>query len=348
MFHSNKKHRIYPYISNGRFYNYPGEQKPHFLLPSIGMLLEWYLCKAHEKKMDVSHWFGPNLPVQRSYGLEITWVGHSTFLIQICGINILTDPIFGNLSLLFPRILPPGIDLEKLPSIDFVIISHNHRDHMDAKSLYSLKQHPEISFLVPYGDKLWFDRRGFNRVFENMWWDKQTFICNNLVNKPVIEFTFLPAYHWSQRNLFDYNRSLWGSWMIKINGILIYFAGDTAYSDHFKVICEEFDPIDIAIMPIGPCEPRPWMKKSHVNAEEAGQAFLDLKASHFIPMHWGTYYFGIDSFSAPYDRFVKWWNEQNFGITKQFHTLKIGQRKSIILPQIDIYKDKTRDIIVGL
>lgn len=324
MAHPFKSHKIYPHIFQGRFYNHPGERKPHFLWPSIRMLIESHLNKNRGEKPSISNWLDSIEPILRSSELAITWIGHSTFLIQIAGINILTDPIFGNLSPLYYRILPPGIPLAQLPPIDYVILSHNHYDHMDRATLLNLKRdHKNITFLVPQGDKKWFNRRGFEAVTEHMWWDTKLF---KIGKDLAIEFIFLPAKHWSQRGLFDYNKSLWGSWMIRCNGLNLYFAGDTADGLHFKNIAQEFNQIDLAIMPIGPCEPRNWMYKSHLSAEEAGNAFITLGATHFIPMHWGTYYFGNDHFTLPYDRLVSWWNSQQLSKDK-LHVLKVGQRK---------------------
>lgn len=340
MSNTNKINKLYPHVHKGRFYNYKGEKKQSMLIPSMRMLIEWFLNSHDASNCNLQQWFEPFEPQERSESLQITWVGHSTFLIQVGGFNILTDPIFGNLSTFFKRILPPGIPLEKLPPIDFVIISHNHLDHMDTNTLMALKSHKNITFLVPQGDKLWFINRNFERVIESMWWNNHKFDSDS------IEFTFLPAFHWAQRGLFDYNRSLWGSWMINCNGIKIYFAGDTAYSSHFKQIGQEFGYIDVALMPIGPCEPKDWMSYTHVDAEEAGQAFLELNASHFIPMHWGTYHFGIDEFDLPYKRIVNWWNGQSETANKFLHTLKIGKRFALDVTHIGLpsYQQKQLSI----
>lgn len=330
----NPNARIIPYFANGRYYNYQGEKRPPVLIPSIKMLLQTQFERINRSgtKTDYNNWFEPVNAVARSQELVITWIGHATFLIQIDGINILTDPVFGNLSPLYPRIIPAGIDLLNLPPIDFVLLSHNHRDHMDSVTLNILKKHQNITFLVPKGDKAWFSNRGFTNVIESTWWDRHNFYN--------FEFTFLPAYHWSQRGLFDYNKSLWGSWMITINksgsrAVLtsqnIYFAGDTAIWDHFKSISEAFKQIDVALMPIGPCEPRSVMSKSHLSAEEAVEAFITLNARHFIPMHWGTYFFGLDKFLLPYERLIASWNKlesttQNLQ-DKYLNIFKIGQRR---------------------
>lgn len=320
--------RIYPHRHQGRFYNYPHEIPEGFLLRSLYIYFKSFInrCFHHPKEVD---WYVKSTIVQKSFHPVITWIGHSTFLIQIAGCNILTDPIFGDATSLFPRILRPGIDLTALPSIDYVLISHNHLDHMDAPALHMIKElHPACRYLVPLGDKYWFDRRGFTGVTEYTWWQSDSFKlgAHNIV------FTFLPAFHWSQRGIFDKNKSLWGSWMIEVNGKKIYFAGDTAYARHFTAIGREFGNIDYAIMPIGPCEPHKWMKFSHTNAHEAVQGFLELGATHFIPMHWGTFYFGTDTFDTPLRLLQKAWQEkveQKQLLSEQLHVMRIGQTMTV-------------------
>ena len=314
---------IVPHQRAKKYYNYHNEKFHGFFLNSIAMFCRSLYYRARSKK-----------PIQQDWAIEynhvssltptITWIGHSTFLIELDGITILTDPIFGNASLLFKRIFPPGIPLEKLKSIDYILLSHNHRDHMDARSLLQLRHHnPQV--MVPLGDKKWFDRRAFRLVQEKNWWESSTFMHNG----NALKLTFLPAHHWSQRSVFDRNKSLWGSWMIEYKDYTIYFAGDTAYAAHFKKIKAAFSPIDIALMPIGPCEPRKWMKEAHISAEQAGEAFLELGAKQFIPMHWGTFYFGIDALHQPLEQLQTWWKEQKQVSKEQLQLLKIGQRWQI-------------------
>lgn len=333
------KQQLYPIFKNGRFYNFEGEHKAGFFIPSLYMMLKSNIQRRKEHT-NIASWVASEKNItQRSEELKITWIGHSTFLIQIGGLNILTDPVFDDLSIFFPRAVAPGIRKQELPDIDVVIISHNHRDHMDSRALTFLKNHPRITFLVPQADKAWFVKRGFERVYELTWWERQYF-SNPMHDGPRIEFTFLPAKHWSQRGIFDYNKSLWGSWMISCGDKRIYFAGDTAYWQHFKAIADEFDHIDVALMPIGPCEPRGWMKYSHISAEDAVVAYKELRAKHFIPMHWGTYYFGIDDFIMPIERLNSCWKKQSLP-ENSLHTLKFGasfildqQQSSIYAPEI--------------
>lgn len=269
--------------------------------------------------------------VQKSLTPQITWIGHSTFLIQIGGVNILTDPIFGNATIFFPRIFRPAIELKDLPKIDYVLISHNHLDHMDSYSLLELnRMFPEIKFLVPFGDKKWFTKRNIENAIEFYWWQDFNFNgYNKILNE--INFTFLPAYHWSQRGLFDNNKSLWGSWMIEYNNFFIYFAGDTAYSKHFSHISNKFPKIDVALMPIGPCEPKDKMCHSHIDAQEAVKSFIDLKAINFIPMHWGTFYFGTDFFITPIERLKISWHENLKNLNdKNLNIVRFGQKVEFV------------------
>jgi len=332
-----------PYRKRNRFYLKKNHKPESFLFGTIPSFFQ-SLMKKKKSVPTTQNWVVPYESVHNSKDPLITWIGHASFLIQVGGFNILTDPVFGNASWLFPRSLPPGIALERLPNIDVVLISHNHRDHMDRASLLALSNHKNTQFLVPQGDKRWFDRRGFKRVKEHSWW--QTTTLTNNRDGSLICFIFLPAAHWSQRGLFDKNRSLWGSWMIENEHYTIYFAGDTAYDDHFLAVAEEFPSVDISLIPVGPCEPRSWMKHSHISSEEAGQAFLDLESEHLIPMHWGTFSFGIDHFTEPVDRLNRWWSQKQEQLHKKhLHVVKVGQRLSFDLssfsqPADIFYRDK--------
>lgn len=310
------KKQFQPHRHKGRFYNNADEPNRSLTWPSLMMICEWYWNSLRRGSIDSTVWYAPEAPFERSNELAITWIGHSTFLIQAQNINILTDPVFGNLPF-FRRQIAPGLPLQDVPSIDYVLISHNHRDHMDGAALTFFKHHPECTFLVPLGDGEWFRTRGFKKVREYTWWEREQF--GNL------EISFLPAEHWSQRGLLDYNTSLWGSWMMALGGNTIYFAGDTAYHSHFTAISKEFPTITHALMPIGPCEPRQWMQKTHMNAEESVQAFIDLNAQFFLPMHWGTFNFGTDHHLAPYQRLLASWKREKFP-DERLYNLKVGQR----------------------
>ncbi len=324
---SKKITKIYPHKKNNRFYLHKNHRPESFLFGTVPSFFNSLIFRRKNCFDGIHEWVDLQQPQSCSIEPVITWMGHATFLVQLGGINIITDPIFGHSSRFFPRMLPLGITVDRLPNIDIVLLSHNHRDHMDAPSLYALKNNNTIRYLVPQGDKRWFDRRGFERVAEHMWWDQVTVKGSD--NNQEIRCTFLPAIHWSQRGLFDKNKSLWGSWMIEWKNFCIYFAGDTAYGDHFSCIAHEFPSIDVTLMPIGPCEPRDWMKHSHMSPQEAGNAFCDLDATHFVPMHWGTFGFGVDDFITPINQLQLWWDQQqSIAQQKRLHLVKVGKPRS--------------------
>ena len=193
-----------PYKDHNRFYNYPGEVIKGFFWRSLYMYITSYAQRAAAvrlaKKRDVPYIF--------EAVDHITWIGHASFLISLSGFTILTDPIFGDLTFLLQRLSEPGIPFAQLPHIDIVLLSHNHRDHMDSATLHALYKKTTCHFYVPQGDKKWFDSRGMgDRVTECMWWQE-------FMHGPL-KLVFLPAHHWSQRGFFDRNKSLWGSWMIQ-------------------------------------------------------------------------------------------------------------------------------------
>jgi L-ascorbate metabolism protein UlaG (beta-lactamase superfamily) len=243
---------------------------------------------------------------------SVTWVGHATFLIQAGGVNIITDPVWSGRMGLDKRLSMPGITLDDLPVIDFVLISHGHYDHLHFPSLRRLKGDPRI--LVPAGLGSLVKRKGFHNVVEFSWWDTVQF--------GSVEFTFVPAQHWTSRSLWDTNRSHWGGWMIHAD-TSIYFAGDTGYFRGFKDIGERFE-IDLALMPIGAYEPEWKMSLKHVSPEEAVKAFIDLKAKAFIPMHYGAFRIADDTPKEALDRLQTEWRKRNLP-DEQLKILSLGE-----------------------
>ena len=229
--------------------------------------------------------------------VAITFVNHATVLIQLPGLNILTDPVWSErvspLGWVGPRrVRAAGIDFDALPRIDLVIVSHNHYDHMDLAVLRKLNERFSPRVLVPLGNKALLNAEGIDKVEELDWWD--TSAAN-----PQTAVTLTPTRHFSSRGLFDRNKALWGSYLIKSHGRSIYFGGDTAYSNDFKEIRSRFGPIDIALLPIGAYEPRWFMQAFHLNPAEAVQAHLDLKSRQSIGIHFGTFQLTEEEIDAP-------------------------------------------------
>ena len=319
-----------PHKKKQRFYNHEYDRirdRLAHMFKESWFYLKRRLFGTHKKRpyfgseINLNDWIYKETPKESSIEPIITWIGHATFLIQVAGLNILTDPIFFDVEKmpqLFKRRVPAPFTVDLLPKIDIVLISHSHQDHMDKPTLLAIKKdQPKI--FVPSGKKNWFVSHGFEHVTESVWWES-TDIKNG------ITLTFLPAVHWTGRDIFDINKSLWGSWLIKFHDIKIYFAGDTAHGKHFGMIKQKYGPIDIAIMPIAPNEPRHFINHVHLSAQEAIKAFIELDAQHFIPMHWGTFESGTDTFIDPINLLKKYWHENMSEIPdKKLHVVKFGE-----------------------
>ncbi len=231
--------------------------------------------------------------------LSVTWIGHSTVLLQMGGLNILTDPIWSERAspfrLLGPRrVTPPGAALESLPPLDLVLLSHNHYDHLDSRTVRRLARlHPGARWMAPLGVAPLLQRFGVREVTELGWWDELT------VGGARIACT--PARHFSARSFADRMRSLWSGWAMRVDDHALYFAGDTAYHPEFAKIGERYGPFDIVLIPIGAYDPRWFMERVHVDPEEAVRAYLEVSGDALdaggaprppriaLGIHWGTF-----------------------------------------------------------
>ncbi len=228
----------------------------------------------------------PLRPLTPTEKVNATFINHATFLIQLPGVNVLTDPVYS------PRVSPytfagpkrarePGIPFEILPKIDVVVVSHNHYDHLDIETLKRIdgKFHP--LFLVPLGDEKLLLKEGIQNVKAMDWWEE--------FKVKDVRIIFTPSRHWSARQLWDKNECLWGSFMINSGAVKIYHAGDTGYGPHFLDIKSRLGSPDLALLPIGAYKPRWFMKNHHMDPEEAVKAHIDLGATRSIGMHFGTF-----------------------------------------------------------
>lgn len=225
----------------------------------------------------------------------VTFVGHSTFLIQTRDGAVLTDPMYSRraspTTFAGPRrVREPGVAFDELSGISVVVVSHNHYDHCDLRTLRALDRRFEPLFVAPLGNAPLLKSAGVRRVEELDWWQAAP-------SRPRVTLT--PAQHFSARHPFDRNRALWGGFLIEAGGRRILFAGDTGYGPHFREIAARLGPIDLALLPIGAYEPRWFMKDVHMNPAEAVQAHLDLGARRSIGMHFSTFQLTTEGISDP-------------------------------------------------
>lgn len=228
----------------------------------------------------------------KAASIHITYIGHATTYIQDGTLNVLTDPQFSKraspLSFMGPsRIRKPAVEIPQLPGVDIVLISHNHYDHLDLPTLFELDKLYHPHFVVPLGNSKLLQENGIKNITELDWWQKED---------PV---QLVPAQHWSARGLWDRNKSLWGGYVMRLADHKIFFAGDTGYGPHFKMIRENCGKIDIAILPIGAYEPRWFMKDPHMNPEDAVLAHLDLEATQSFAIHFETFCLTDEAFEEP-------------------------------------------------
>jgi len=234
---------------------------------------------------------------QKNFGV---WIGHSTFYLNNGDLDILTDPIFSEraspIKFAGPkRLINSPLQVSDINNIDIVIISHNHYDHLDIPSLKSIqKKFPNVVFLVPIGDKDLLRKYNLNNIYEFNWWESFTYKNTKL--------TFTPTQHWSARGIFDRNKSLWGGWFIETESLKLFHAGDTGYSNDFKVIKEKIGIPDFAFIPIGAYDPEWFMGESHVNPEDAVRIMEDLGRPDSFGMHWGTFTLTSEDTLEPMER----------------------------------------------
>jgi L-ascorbate metabolism protein UlaG (beta-lactamase superfamily) len=232
------------------------------------------------------------------HGIRVVWAGHAGALIQTPTLNIITDPVlFDSIG---PRLFPtrtvtsPGVAVADLPRIDVILISHNHYDHLDLESLRAIfdrqrSNPPRILTGLGVGGLL--AKEGLSSYSE-LDWDQSVTVKDT-------KFFFLEAIHTSRRGISDTNKTLWGSFLIDSPEGKIYFAGDTAYGEHFKQIYARFGAPKVSLLPIGAYEPRWFMYRMHMNPDEAVRAHRDLHSEHSIAIHFGLLDMAAESYEAP-------------------------------------------------
>jgi N-acyl-phosphatidylethanolamine-hydrolysing phospholipase D len=241
----------------------------------------------------------------------VTWVGHTTFLIQIGGLNVLTDPIWSEraspVQFAGPkRWVPPAVDFDALPPVDVVLLSHDHYDHLDSSTVSRLaKRYPAIRWYAPLGVGAFLRRHGARDVVQSDWWDESKL--------GELRLTCLPAQHFSGRTLGKRNTTLWCGWALRTRNNSVFFAGDTALHPDFATIATRCGPFDVAILPIGAYEPRWFMGSVHMNPDDCVNSVGQLETAQngaklvMVAAHWGTFKLTDEPMDEPPIRMRKLW-----------------------------------------
>lgn len=263
----------------------------------LGALLRWQLTRRRGEWRTVGNPQVGAVPPRTSDSLRITFVNHSTFLLQVAGINILTDPIWAKraspLSWAGPRrYAPPGVRFEDLPPIDVVLISHDHYDHLDLPTLKRLESVHRPTIFIGLNNVPLLEQHGMYGAVELDWWQEAA-------SRHDVWITAVPAQHFSGRTPFDRDRRLWCGFIVQAANLCIYFAGDTGAGPHFAEIARRFPQIDLAILPIGAYRPKWFMGEVHLSPEQALEAHLRLGARVSVASHFGTFPLADDGQDEP-------------------------------------------------
>jgi N-acyl-phosphatidylethanolamine-hydrolysing phospholipase D len=270
----------------------------------------------------------------------VTWLGHATFLVQIGGVNVLTDPMLSRSAspvgwLRIPRFSPPGLAVGELPPVDAVVLSHDHFDHLDTTTVLALRERfgGHLAWITPLGYRSWFARHGIRTVHEVDWWEEAQVGPSTAgpgdgragegAEDVRVSITAAPAQHWTRRG-WAVNRRLWASFAIRGGGRAVYFGGDSGWFPGYAEIGARLGPFDLHLLPIGAYAPRWFMQRAHMNPEEAVQAHCELGSrAHFVPGHWGTFRLSDEPPLDPPRRLRTAWREAGLDMGR-LHVPGIG------------------------
>lgn len=273
-----------PVDKKGRFVNheYP-------FLPKTRELLKWQLSANpfKEEKQNDAERLRVLDPAEFLNGSQdgILWLGHASIYIRLGGKTILIDPVFGEPSFIRKFVEVPN-PVDKIKQLDYVLVTHDHRDHCDETTLREIAQKfPNAKFFGGLEMRDLFDEwKTASNIVQNAGWYQQFDLAEE-----NLKITFVPVRHWSRRGLTDTNKRLWGGYVIQSGDTKIYHGGDSGYGSHYKELAETFGGIDYFIIGIGAYEPRWFMEANHNNPADAVKAFRDANAETLIPMHFGTF-----------------------------------------------------------
>lgn len=261
-------------------------------------------------------------------GLSVTFVNHATFLIQVDGLNILTDPVYSERVSPFQwvgpkRVHDPGIALEDLPPIDVILISHNHYDHLDEDTLKTLLEKQQTPPLLLAG----LGNAGLLATLGDS--DQRDLDWEQSAERGGVEFLFTECRHRSGRGATDQMKTLWGSFVIKTSRGNLYFAGDTGYGPHLKEAGDRHGPFALSLLPIGAYEPRWFMKDVHLNPGEAVQAHRDLRSEFSVGIHFGTFQLTYEAIDQPLIDLDKALRENGIP-DSAFQVMQVGETREIV------------------
>ena len=305
-----------PHFKDGKFHNPASTNKTWFKVFKMLLTNKW---------ADWPHWVdspeGPTPEPRLGNGeYQVTLINHSTVLIQLEGLNILTDPIYSDrcspVSFAGPkRVRAPAIAFDKLPPIDIVLISHDHYDHLDLPTLKKIRKRDNPKIYMGLGVASRFNNT--QNLIEMDWWQESPFNSNLKVH-------FVPVQHFSGRSLFDRNSTLWGGFVLQFKNKNIYFGGDSGYADHYQKTFEKLGPMDFSILPIGAYEPRNFMAYAHMNPKDALKAHQDLKSKQSMGIHYGTFQLTAEPIDEPVDKLQL--ESEKLGMAEnEFLTLEFGK-----------------------
>lgn len=309
------------------------DQKDRFMdernqfLPSTVDLLRWKFSDGAEQKAKQADPWRLEVKDPSAFLASdedgILWLGHASFYIRLNGVGILTDPLFGHTRLI-DRFTPVPSPLGQIRKVDYVLLSHDHRDHMDEDTLRAVaEKFPQATFLAGLRseDVLNEWKTSTNKIGTAGWFQE----FNTADDR--VKVYFHPVRHWSRRWLFDTNWRLWGSFVIESGATKIYFGGDSGYADHYREIGELHAGIDYFLIGIGAYEPRWFMKPNHNSPADAVKAFQDIGALNLVPMHYATFDLGDESPSQPLRLLLE--EAEKSGIRKRVKPLAIYEHLSM-------------------